>query len=125
MAVNERAIPAVTRSWGRIALAFAIAVISDAVNFIPGLTLALPVQIPLDLATAVAIWFVLGRPALLAIPLILEAIPMVDVIPWWTGVVAIIAVTGGLPAKPGFAPRKSPDPTPTPPTPASPPQQLP
>ena len=78
----------------RLALAFAIAALSDlislATNFIP------PLQWALDLATAGALFAVLGFRWLLLPGLIMEAIPEVSVLPFWVLAVSAVAVWGSV-----------------------------
>ncbi len=73
----------------RLALAFAIAAVSDVVSavteFIP------PLQVIVDLVTAALLLLVLGRRWELLPALIAEAIPGLAVVPFWVIVVAIIA----------------------------------
>ena len=58
-----------------------------------------PATIPLDILTALALWAILGRPVLLLVALIAEALPGVGVLPLWTAVVIAIAMTGGIPGR--------------------------
>lgn len=58
-----------------------------------------PATIPLDILTALALWAMLGRPVILLVALIAEALPGVGVLPLWTAVVIAIAVTGGIPGR--------------------------
>lgn len=77
---------------GRVAAAFAIAVISDLASvwleFIP------PLQWGLDLATAGSLFLVLGRQWLLLPALFAEAIPGFAMFPTWVLVVGSIALSG-------------------------------
>jgi hypothetical protein len=77
---------------GRLGAAFAIAVVSDLASvwleFIP------PLQWTVDLATAGALFLILGRQWLLLPALIAEAIPGFAVLPTWTLVVGSIAAWG-------------------------------
>jgi hypothetical protein len=76
----------------RLALAFAIAAISDAIgafaNPLP------PIVWAVDLVTALLLFLVLGRQWLLLPGLALEAIPGFGVLPFWLLVVGAIAVLG-------------------------------
>lgn len=58
-----------------------------------------PATIPLDIITALALWAILGRPVILLVALIAEALPGVGVLPLWSAVVVAIAVTGGIPGR--------------------------
>jgi len=76
----------------RLALAFAIAGISDAIGAFA--TLVPPIVWVVDLVTAILLFTVLGWRWLLLPGLVLEAIPGVGVVPFWLLVVAAIAVWG-------------------------------
>jgi len=76
----------------RLALAFAIAGISDLIGAFA--TFAPPIGWALDIVTAVLLFMVLGRQWLLLPGLALEAVPGVGVVPFWLLVVgAIVVVT--------------------------------
>jgi hypothetical protein len=76
----------------RLALAFVIAGISDAIGaFVTPLP---PIGWVADIATALLLFLVLGRQWLLLPGLALEAIPGVGVLPFWLLVVGAIAVLG-------------------------------
>lgn len=86
-------------SWLRIAIACAIAVASDTFSFFTSALLpTAPLVIGVDVATAVLIWWALGRPVLMFMVFLAEAIPGVGMVPLWTIVVAVLAFTGRLPA---------------------------
>jgi hypothetical protein len=91
-------------STKRLALAFAIAGISDAIgafaNPLP------PLVWVVDFATALLLFLVLGRQWLLLPGLVLEAIPGLEVIPLWLLVVGAIMVLGN--PRPTFQPRATP-----------------
>ena len=76
----------------RLALAFTIAGISDAIGAFA--TPLPPVMWAVDLGTALLLFIVLGRQWLLLPGLALEAIPGLGVLPFWLLVVAAIAVLG-------------------------------
>jgi len=76
----------------RLALAFAIAGVSDIIGAFA--TLAPPVVWVVDLGTALLLFVVLGWQWLLLPGLALEAIPGVGVLPFWSLVVGAIAVLG-------------------------------
>ena len=76
----------------RLALAFAIAGVSDIIGAFA--TLAPPVVWVVDLGTALLLFVVLGWQWLLLPGLALEAIPGVGVLPFWLLVVGAIAVLG-------------------------------
>jgi hypothetical protein len=76
----------------QLALAFAIALISDGVGAF--VTLAPPLVWTVDIVTAILLFAVLGWQWLLLPGLVMEAIPGVSVLPFWLLVVAGIAVWG-------------------------------
>jgi hypothetical protein len=76
----------------RLAIAFAIAAISDAIGaFVTPLP---PIGWVTDIATALLLFIVLGRQWLLLPGLALEAIPGLGILPFWLLVVGAIAVLG-------------------------------
>jgi hypothetical protein len=79
-------------STKRLALAFAIAGVSDAIGAFA--TPLPPIVWVVDIATALLLFMVLGRQWLLLPGLALEAIPGLGVLPFWLLVVAAIAVLG-------------------------------
>lgn len=98
-------IPLSRPSWGRIALALAIALVSDGFSFFTSaLVIAEPIVIAVDLVTAIAIWAALGAPMVLLAAFIAEAIPGVGMIPIWSAVVVALAFTGRLPGRNAPAP---------------------
>jgi hypothetical protein len=76
----------------RLALAFAIAGISDAIGAFA--TPLPPIVWAVDLGTALLLFMVLGRQWLLLPGLALEAIPGLGALPFWLLVVGAIAVLG-------------------------------
>src|SRR5262245_8776010 len=76
----------------RLAMAFAIAGISDAIGAFA--TPLPPIVWVVDLVTALLLFLVLGRQWLLLPGLALEAIPGLGVLPLWLLVVGAIAVLG-------------------------------
>jgi hypothetical protein len=83
---------AIKFSTKRLALAFAIAGISDAIGAIA--TPLPPIVWLVDLGTALLLFMVLGRQWLLLPGLALEAIPGLGVLPFWLLVVGAITVLG-------------------------------
>jgi hypothetical protein len=76
----------------RLAIAFAIAGISDAIGaFVTPLP---PITWAVDLVTALLLFLALGRQWLLLPGLALEAVPGLGVLPFWLLVVTAIAVLG-------------------------------
>jgi hypothetical protein len=76
----------------RLALAFALAVLADGLSVL--LTLAPPLQWAADVVTAILLFIVLGWQWILLPGLIMEAIPGLDVLPFWVLVVGAVAVWG-------------------------------
>jgi hypothetical protein len=76
----------------RLAIAFAIAGISDVIGAFA--TLSPPIVWAVDFGTALLLFMVLGRQWLLLPGLALEAIPGVGVLPFWLLVVGATAVLG-------------------------------
>lgn len=84
----------------RIAGALLVAAASDIAGGAIDATIAgVPATIPLDMLTALVLWAVLGRPVLLLVALIAEALPGIGVLPVWTAVVIAIALTGRIPGR--------------------------
>jgi hypothetical protein len=78
----------------RMAIAFGVAAVSD---FLAMLTvIAPPLQIALDVATAVILFLILGRRWALLPGLIAEAIPGMGVFPVWVLVVLSIIIYDGI-----------------------------
>lgn len=92
--------------WWRVALALAVAIPADGVLFF--LDMVPPVGIPIDLGVGFMIWLILGRPIVLIGVLILEAIPGVGLLPFWTLVVGAIALLGMVPGRNIGDPRAAP-----------------
>jgi hypothetical protein len=78
----------------RLALAFAVAGISDVLAFV--LTLAPPVQWGIDIVTALLLFLLLGRKWAILPGLIAEAIPGLYIFPFWLLVVGSIAIWGSV-----------------------------
>jgi len=86
-------------SRAKMAIAFGVAAVSDVLSI--WLTFAPPFQWTLDLATAFALFLILGRRWALLPGLIAEAIPGMGVFPVWVLVVLSIIIYDGIkkPAK--------------------------
>lgn len=83
------ALPQVKRpSWKLLALALIVAGVSDVVSF--AVSLVLPLQWGVDLATAIALFLIFGRRRAILPGLIAEAIPGMGVFPVWILVVISI-----------------------------------
>jgi len=78
----------------RLAVAFAVAAISDGLSF--WLVIALPVQWAVDLVTALLLFLLLGRKWVILPGLIAEAIPGLNIFPFWLLVVGSIATWGAI-----------------------------
>jgi hypothetical protein len=78
----------------RLAAAFAVAAISDGLSF--WLVIALPVQWAVDLVTALLLFLLLGRKWVILPGLIAEAIPGLNIFPFWLLVVGSIATWGAI-----------------------------
>jgi hypothetical protein len=85
---------AVTADKKHLAVAFAVAAISDALSF--WLAFALPVQWGIDLATALLLFLLLGGRWAILPGLIAEAIPGLNIFPIWLLVVGSIATLGAI-----------------------------
>lgn len=84
----------------QLAGALLIAAAADIAGGMIDATIAgVPATIPLDVLTALALWTVLGRPVILLVALVAEALPGVGVLPVWTAVVIAIALTGRVPGR--------------------------
>ncbi|HEX2965243.1 MAG TPA: hypothetical protein VHO84_05640 [Syntrophorhabdaceae bacterium] len=76
----------------RLFLAFVLAVLADGLSLL--LTPAPPLQWTTDLVTAVLLFLILGRQWILLPGLIMEAIPVIYIFPFWVLVVGAIAIWG-------------------------------
>jgi hypothetical protein len=90
----EEPAPIKRNSRAQMALAFGIAAVSDVFSI--WLTFAPPFQWALDVATAFALFLILGRRWALLPGLIAEAIPGVGVFPVWVLVVLSIILYDGI-----------------------------
>ena len=79
-------------SRARLVSAFGVAAAADAISVV--LSLAPPIQWAIDLVTALLLFAILGRQWMLLPGLVLEAIPGIAVVPFWTIVVGTIATLG-------------------------------
>ena len=78
----------------RLAVAFVVAAISDALSF--WLTIAPPIQWGIDLVTALILFLLLGRKWVILPGLIAEAVPGLNIFPFWLLVVGSIAIWGTI-----------------------------
>ena len=90
--------PSKRPSRARLALAFAVAAVSDILSF--WTVIAVPVQWALDVGTAVVLFLILGRRWALLPGLVAEAIPGMGVFPVWILVVLSIAIYDGVKKSP-------------------------
>ena len=93
-AAMPRPATAATLSKTRLALAFLVAVASDAVSY--GMAWVPPVQWAIDLVTALLLFGLLGWRWALLPGLVAEAIPGVAAFPVWILVVAAVALWGEI-----------------------------
>jgi hypothetical protein len=91
--------PLKRHSRGKMAIAFGLAAVSDALSI--WITFAPPFQWALDLVTAFLLFLIFGRRWVLLPGLVMEAIPGMGVFPWWVLVVLSIIMYDGIkkPAK--------------------------
>jgi hypothetical protein len=88
----SQSLPGSRISRRRLALAFAVASLADGLSIL--LTWTPPVQWAADIVTAVVLFLALGWQWLLLPGLIMEAVPGLDVLPFWVLVVGAVAVWG-------------------------------
>jgi hypothetical protein len=74
----------------RVRLAYTIAVITDALQFVLGPLGWVVADQVLDVVAAVATWRTLGFHPLLLPTFALELVPLADMLPTWTGCVALV-----------------------------------
>ena len=99
--------PVLTRN--RMGLAYAIAVTADVLQFLLGpLGWAFADEV-LDVATMILTWWILGFHPLLLPTFVLEFLPVADLLPAWTGCVALVIA---LRRKQQTPPRQPPAPGP-------------
>jgi len=89
LAVPPALSPVKKPSWKVLALALLIAGISDVVSF--AVALILPAQLALDVATAILLFFILGRRWAILPGLIAEAIPGMGIFPVW--ILVVLSIT--------------------------------
>jgi hypothetical protein len=75
---------------GRTRLAFAVAATTDVVQFVLGPFGWTFVDEVLDVAAMIVLWRLIGFHPLLLPTVVLEFVPVVDMLPTWTGCVAAI-----------------------------------
>ena len=90
--------PSKRPSRARLAIAFAVAAVSDILSF--WTVIAVPVQWALDVGTAVVLFLILGRRWALLPGLVAEAIPGMGIFPVWILVVLSIAIYDGVKKSP-------------------------
>ena len=86
--------PSKRPSRARTAIAFTIAAVSDLSSIVT--QFAPPFQWALDLGTAFALFVIFGRRWAILPGLIVEAIPGMEVFPWWVLVVLSITLYDGI-----------------------------
>jgi hypothetical protein len=97
---TEAPAPIKRHSRAQLAAAFGVAAISDVLSM--WVTFAPPIEWALDVATAFALFLILGRRWALLPGLVAEAIPGMGIFPVWVLVVLSIIIYDGIkkPAKP-------------------------
>ena len=75
-------------SWKTLALALLVAGVSDAISFF--VSFITPVQLAVDVATAILLFLILGRRLAILPALVAEAIPGMGIFPIWLLVVLSI-----------------------------------
>src|SRR6266852_6382743 len=86
--VEPAVVSAMRPSWKRLAMALAVAAVSDVLSF--WVELVLPLQWALDIGTAFLLFLILGRRWAILPGLIAEAIPGMGVFPVWVLVILSI-----------------------------------
>jgi hypothetical protein len=94
LTVETPIVPSKRPSRARLAIAFAIAAVSDLLSF--WTVIAPPLQWAIDIGTALVLLLILGRRWALLPGLIAEAIPGMGVFPVWVLVVLSIAIYDGI-----------------------------
>jgi len=97
VSADQALAPAKRPSWKRLALALALAVVSDVISF--WAELVPPVEWAMDLGTAFLLFLILGRRWAILPGLIAEAIPGMGVFPVWVLVVVSIIVYDDIRAR--------------------------
>ena len=98
ISIAEPAVVSAKRpSWKRLAMAFAVAAVSDVLSY--AIALVLPLQWALDMATAFLLFLILGRRWAILPGLIAEAIPGMGVFPVWVLVVLSIILYDDIRAR--------------------------
>jgi hypothetical protein len=81
-------LPVLTQS--RVRLAYAIAIATDTLQFFLGPLGWAGADEVLDLAAAILVWRVIGFHPLLLPTFVMEFLPVTDMLPTWTGCVALV-----------------------------------
>jgi len=101
--VENAAAPVLKRD--RVRLAYAIAVATDAAQFLLGPLGWAGADEVLDVVAMTLLWRVLGFHPLLLPTFLLEFLPLADMLPTWTGCVAlVVALRRRQPPTPGDSP---------------------
>jgi hypothetical protein len=101
--------PVLTTS--RVRLAYAVAVTTDVLQFILGpIGWAFADEV-LDVAAMALTWGLIGFHPLLLPTFVVEFLPIADILPTWTGCVAIVVALRKRPAVKVAAPAEPPDPS--------------
>jgi hypothetical protein len=95
--VEPAVVSAKRPSWTRLAMALAVAAVSDVLSY--AVVLVPPLQWALDMATAFLLFLILGRRWAILPGLIAEAIPGMGVFPVWVLVVLSIILYDDIRAR--------------------------
>jgi hypothetical protein len=90
MAILEPVLSTPTLTPNRVRQAFAVAIATDVLQFALGPFGWVGADEVLDVAAAFLIWRLLGFHPLLLPTFIIELLPVADVLPTWTGCVALV-----------------------------------
>ncbi|MGH9678708.1 MAG: hypothetical protein ACRD4Y_02030 [Candidatus Acidiferrales bacterium] len=93
-AIAPRPSPSKRHSRAKMAIAFAVAAASDVLAI--WIAIAPPLQVALDVATAIVLFLILGRRWALLPGLVAEAIPGMGVFPVWVLVVLSLILYDGI-----------------------------
>jgi hypothetical protein len=90
MAILEPVLSTSTLTPGRVRQAYAVAITTDVLQFALGPFGWVGADEALDVAAAFLIWRILGFHPLLLPTFIIELLPVADILPTWTGCVALV-----------------------------------
>ncbi len=90
MAILERVLSTPMLTPGRVRQAYAVAVVTDVLQFALGPLGWAGADEALDIAATFLIWRILGFHPLLLPTFVIELLPISDMLPTWTGCVALV-----------------------------------